>query len=68
MAKTKFTEVILTDTKYQDTYWETEVHDAYNRTNSAKGVWMIRARADTAHGSSEAVQDAIDAGVYKSRT
>ena len=35
---------------------------------SQKGKWQLRANVDKDHGSKQAVDDAINAGVYESRT
>ncbi len=69
--KTKFTELILKDTKFDDVYWQTDVTDTYSRTHRMKETWMLRSKVDTEHGGGaqghEEVQQAIDAGLYKTR-
>ena len=66
----KFTEVILRDVNFEDVYWQSEVTDSYSQKMGSEDIWILRAKADTQHGEKgghEAVQAAIDAGIYKSR-
>ena len=69
--KSKFTEVLLRDAKFQDVYWQTEVTDKYSRKHTDREQWVIRAVANTRCGGGKdgaaAVQDAVDAGVWLSR-
>ncbi len=69
--KTKFTEMLLKDTKFDDVYWQTDVVDNYSRTHQMKETWKLRSKVDAEHGGGthvhEAVQEAIDAGIYKNR-
>ena len=72
MQKAKFTEVIIADTNFSDTYWTTSVSDEYNKSKRLQGKWVHRSVADTAHGPGEigknVVQQMIDTGYYSSRT
>ena len=69
--KTKFTEILLRDSKFEDGYWQQEVADKYCRSQKKGLVWQLRSKVETACGGGSAgrqsVQDAIDAGVYESR-
>ena len=53
MQKAKFTEVIIADTNFSDTYWTTSVSDEYNKSKKLQGKWVHRSVADTAHGPGE---------------
>lgn len=71
IQKHKFTELLLADTKFEDSYWSTEVSDDYSRMQKHSGKWVMRAVADTLHGTGDIghriVQDAINCGWYISR-
>ena len=64
--KTKFTDMILADCKYEDSYWQDDVVDSWTDTHDQSGLWQMRAAVDTAHGGGsqghQAVQNATDAG------
>ena len=64
--KTKFTDMILADCKFEDSYWQDDVVDSWTDTHDQSGLWQMRAAVDTAHGGGsqghQAVQNAIDAG------
>ena len=69
-AKRKFTEVILRDVNFEDVYWQSEVTDSFSKKIGSEDIWVLREKADTQHGERgghEAVQRAIDAGIYQSR-
>ena len=70
-AKSKFTEMILKDAKFEDAYWQQEVSDAYTVSDRKQEHWQLRAKVETQMGGGQKgkdeVQAAIDAGIYKSR-
>ena len=70
--KSEFTAKLLADCeKFEDSYWQQEVTESYSRGHVKTGHWMLRSRADAMHGGglsgATAVQDAIDAGIYRSK-
>ena len=70
LQNSKFTEVVLRDVNFEDVYWQSEATNSYSHKNGSEDIWILRAKADTQHGEKgghEAVQAAIDAGIYKSR-
>ena len=70
--KTLFTQKILSDAKFEDAYWQSEVSDTYNCKSGTNDTWVLRSKADWQHGGGseghKAVQDAIDCGRYQSRS
>eukprot|EP00974_Lingulodinium_polyedra_P108946 10544030-Lingulodinium_polyedra.AAC.1 len=48
--KTKFTQMLLKDCKFEDVYWQTTVEDTFTRSNREKDHWLLRAKANTQHG------------------
>lgn len=64
--KTKFTNLLLADVKFEDTYWQDETIDSYSHSHDRTGVWQLRSLVDTQHGGGadgrKAVDDAIAAG------
>ena len=67
MEKSRFTDVILQGTKYEDEYWQDEIVHSYTRSHDRSGLWHLRSKVDNDHGGGTsghtAVQQSVDAGI-----
>ena len=65
-------QLLFANQSFQDCYWQQSVADKYVKSQGVKSKWILRSKADTEHGGGtagrDAVQQAIDVGLYQART
>ena len=60
--------MLTKDSKFVDSTWPSTVEESFVRQHADGGRWMLKEKAEADHGAGsvgrEAVQHALDAGVY----
>ena len=49
-AKSKFTNLLLADAKFEDAYWQGEAIASYSELHGLSGLWQLRGLVGAQHG------------------